>query len=174
MLPITIVLAIAGVGAGFGASTAVTKKKLGSAEDAAKKELAKAKKDGEKVVSEAREKAADIVETARKEDQQRRRDHVAVTRRRTTTRTLALHGDSRGQRTMSATMRRLRYCLLYRREPMRPLTDGGFEFSMGEGDFADIEHNDVYHRRDFLRPFKALADWLRRDEPEPDHDDYDW
>jgi len=74
MLPITIVLAIAGVGAGFGASTAVTKKKLGSAEDAAKKELAKAKKDGDKLVSEAREKAADIVETARKEDQQRRRD----------------------------------------------------------------------------------------------------
>ena len=74
MDPITIVLAIAGVAAGFGASTAVTKKKLGSAEDAAKKELSKAKKDGDKLVSEAREKAADIVETARKEDQQRRKD----------------------------------------------------------------------------------------------------
>jgi len=74
MDPITIVLAIAGVAAGFGASTAVTKRKLGSAEDAAKKELSKAKKDGDKLVSEAREKAADIVETARKEDQQRRKD----------------------------------------------------------------------------------------------------
>ncbi|HLC91450.1 MAG TPA: ribonuclease Y [Candidatus Saccharimonadales bacterium] len=74
MDPITIVLAIVGIGVGFGTSTAVTKKKLGSAEDAAKKELSKAKKESDKLVSEAREKAADIVETARKEDQQRRRD----------------------------------------------------------------------------------------------------
>ena len=37
MIPITIILAIAGIGAGFGASTVVTKKKLGSAEEAAKK-----------------------------------------------------------------------------------------------------------------------------------------
>jgi len=74
MLPITIILAIAGVGVGFGASTTVTKKRLSSAEDAAKKELAKAKKESDKLVSEAREKAADIVEVSRKEDQQRRKD----------------------------------------------------------------------------------------------------
>jgi ribonuclease Y len=73
MDPITIVLAIVGIGVGFGASTAVTKKKLGSAEDAAKKELAKAKKEGEKLVSDAREKAAEIAETARKEDQSHRK-----------------------------------------------------------------------------------------------------
>ncbi|HSX52912.1 MAG TPA: ribonuclease Y [Patescibacteria group bacterium] len=74
MDPITIVLAVVGIGAGFGASTVITKKKLGSAEDAAKKELAKAKKDGDKLVAEAREKAADIAETARKDDQTRRRE----------------------------------------------------------------------------------------------------
>lgn len=74
MLPITIVLALAGVGAGFGASTFITKKKLGTAEEAAKKELAKAKKERDKLVHEAREKAAEIAETARKEDQQRRKD----------------------------------------------------------------------------------------------------
>jgi ribonucrease Y len=68
MLPIAIVLAIAGIGAGYGASTLITKKKLGSAEDAAKKELAKAKKERERLLSEAREKAAEIAETARKDD----------------------------------------------------------------------------------------------------------
>ncbi len=73
MDPITIVLAIAGIGVGFGANTYITKQKLGSAEDAAKKELQKAKKDGEKLVSEAREKAAEIAETARKEDQNHRK-----------------------------------------------------------------------------------------------------
>ncbi len=73
MDPITIVLAIAGVGVGFGANTYFTKQKLGSAEEAAKKELQKAKKDGEKLVSEAREKAAEIAETARREDQNHRK-----------------------------------------------------------------------------------------------------
>ncbi len=72
MLP-AIILAVIGIGAGYGANTAITKKKLGSAEDAAKKELAKAKKDGDKLVAEAREKAADIAETARKEDQAHRK-----------------------------------------------------------------------------------------------------
>jgi len=74
MDPITIVLAVVGIGVGFGASTVVTKQKLGSAEEAAKKELSRAKKEAEKAVAEAKEKAADIVETARKEDQQRRKD----------------------------------------------------------------------------------------------------
>lgn len=74
MLPIAIVLALAGLGGGYAASNAINKKKLGSAEDAAKKELAKAKKERDKMVHEAREKAAEIAETARKEDQQRRKD----------------------------------------------------------------------------------------------------
>ncbi len=73
MLPITIILALAGIGVGFGANTVLTKQKIGSAEEAAKKELAKAKKERERLLSEAREKAAEIAETARREDQAHRK-----------------------------------------------------------------------------------------------------
>ena len=48
MDPITIGLALVGLGVGFGASTVVTKRKLGSAQDAASKELKKAKKEAER------------------------------------------------------------------------------------------------------------------------------
>src|SRR3990167_5538801 len=74
MDPITIVLAVVGIGLGFGANTVITKRKLGSAEEAADKELKKAKKEGEKLVSEAREKAATMADEARKEDQTRRKE----------------------------------------------------------------------------------------------------
>lgn len=74
MFAITVVLAIAGIGIGFGANTIITKKKLGSAEEAAKKELAKAKKDAQKLVEEAREDAAKLAETARSEEATRRRE----------------------------------------------------------------------------------------------------
>jgi len=74
MDPITIVLAVVGIGLGFGANTVITKRKLGSAEEAADKELKKAKKEGEKLVSEAREKAATMADEARKEDQSRRKE----------------------------------------------------------------------------------------------------
>jgi len=74
MDPITIVLAVVGIGLGFGANTVITKRKLGSAEEAAAKELKKAKKEGEKLVSEAREKAATMADEARKEDQSRRKE----------------------------------------------------------------------------------------------------
>ncbi len=73
MGPIAIVLAVAGLGVGFGASTAVTKKRLGSAEEAASKELARAKKEAEKKISDAREEAAQLAENARKEEQERRK-----------------------------------------------------------------------------------------------------
>jgi len=81
MDPITIVLAVVGIGVGFGASTVVTKQKLGSAEEAAKKELTRAKKEGEKLVDEAREKVAEIAETARKEDQTHRRTQKELEQR---------------------------------------------------------------------------------------------
>ncbi len=81
MDPITIVLAIAGIGIGFGASTAVTKKRLGSAEDAAAKELTKAKKEAEKQISDAREEAAKLAEDARKEEQARRKETKEIEQR---------------------------------------------------------------------------------------------
>lgn len=74
MEPITIVLAIAGAAAGFGANAAITKQKRGKSEAAAKKELEEAKKEGEKLVSKAKKEAADIAEQARKEEQSRRRE----------------------------------------------------------------------------------------------------
>lgn len=63
-----------GLGAGYGANTLITKKKLGSAEDAAKKELSKAKKEAAKLIDEAREEAAKIADTARKDEQTRRKE----------------------------------------------------------------------------------------------------
>jgi ribonuclease Y len=73
-MELTIAIALAGVAVGFGANTAVTKKKFGAAEDQAKKELAKAKKEAGKLVDEAREEANKAAEQARKEDQTRRRE----------------------------------------------------------------------------------------------------
>ncbi len=74
MDPITIVLALAGIAVGFGANNVVTKKKIGSAEEAAKKELTKAKKEASKLVDEAREKAQKAAEDARKDEQSRRKE----------------------------------------------------------------------------------------------------
>jgi ribonuclease Y len=71
---LTILLVVAGIGAGFGANTVVTKKKLGSAAEQADKELAKAKKEASKVIEDAREEAGKIVDEGRKEEQTRRRE----------------------------------------------------------------------------------------------------
>lgn len=74
MVPITIVLAIAGIGAGFGANTVITKRKLGNAEDQASKELAKAKKEANKLIDAAREESLRAAEEARKDEQSRRKE----------------------------------------------------------------------------------------------------
>lgn len=82
MDPITIVIvAVAGVAAGFGGSTAVTKKKLGDAQVNAEKELSKAKKEARKLVDQAREEAAQAAEEARKDEQQRRREVKQIEQR---------------------------------------------------------------------------------------------
>ncbi len=72
MVIITILLALAGIGAGFGANTVLTKKKIGSAADQADKELTKAKKEAQKLIDEARKQTLDITEEARKEETTRR------------------------------------------------------------------------------------------------------
>ena len=74
MDPITIGLALVGLGVGFGASTVVTKRKLGSAQDAASKELKKAKKEADKQVQEAKEEANKLADNARKDEQSRRKE----------------------------------------------------------------------------------------------------
>lgn len=81
MDPITIVLALAGIGVGFGASTTVAKRKLGTAQDQAKKELTKAKKEATKLVEEAREEANKASDEARKLEQSRRKELKDVEQR---------------------------------------------------------------------------------------------
>ncbi len=74
MLLLAIVLAIVGAGAGYGASTVMTKKKLGSVEAAAEKELKKAKKEASEALQKARDEAAEISDKARKDEAQRRKE----------------------------------------------------------------------------------------------------
>lgn len=74
MLPLAIVLAIVGAVAGYGASTVLTKRKMGSVEAAAEKELKKAKKEADEALRKAREEAAEISEKARKDEAQRRKE----------------------------------------------------------------------------------------------------
>src|SRR5690242_17633015 len=74
MDPITIVLAVVGLAAGFGANTIITKRKLGSAQDQANKEVSKAKREAAKLVEDAREEATKLADEARREEQTRRRE----------------------------------------------------------------------------------------------------
>ncbi|HET9098283.1 MAG TPA: ribonuclease Y [Candidatus Saccharimonadales bacterium] len=71
---IEAVLAVVGLLVGFGASTAITKQRMGSAEEKAEKELEKAKKEANKLVNDAREEANKAVEESRKEEQSRRKE----------------------------------------------------------------------------------------------------
>jgi ribonuclease Y len=72
MDPITIVAAVLALGAGFGASTYVSKQKVGSAEAEVKKEKEKAKREAQKLVAEAKEEALKLAEESRLEDKKRR------------------------------------------------------------------------------------------------------
>ncbi len=81
MDPITIVLALVGVGAGFGASTAITQRRIGSAEEKAKKELKKAKAEADKLVDEAKKEADKMVEQTKKEEKSRRDEYKGIERR---------------------------------------------------------------------------------------------
>jgi ribonuclease Y len=74
MIVVAVILALVGLGAGYGASTYVNTKKLGEAEDKAKKEISKAKKEAAKLVDDAREEAIKLTDTARKDEQSRRKE----------------------------------------------------------------------------------------------------
>ncbi|MCB9820961.1 ribonuclease Y [Candidatus Nomurabacteria bacterium] len=81
MEPITIVLALVGVAAGFGASQAQSKKKLGSVQQEADKRLDKAKKEADKLLSDAKEEQHRILDEVRKEETKRRKDISALEER---------------------------------------------------------------------------------------------
>lgn len=74
MEPLTIVLTVVGLAAGFGANSTITHKKVGSAADQAKKELDKAKREASKVIDAAREESLKVAEEARKDEQARRKE----------------------------------------------------------------------------------------------------
>ncbi|MBP9761771.1 DUF3552 domain-containing protein, partial [Candidatus Saccharibacteria bacterium] len=74
MDPLSILLAIVGLSAGYGASTYVTKKKSAESENRAEKELSKAKKEADKLLDDARTEAKSLVDDARKDEQSRRNE----------------------------------------------------------------------------------------------------
>ena len=74
MNPLTIVLTVVGLAVGFGSSTVVTQKRIGSAGEQAKKELAKAQKEAEKLVTQAREDGDKAIQEARREEQLHRKE----------------------------------------------------------------------------------------------------
>ena len=81
MEPITIILALAGAAAGFGANQYMTKQKMGDAEKAVERELEKAKKEADKALAQAREEAAKLADNARKEEQDRRKEVKEIEQR---------------------------------------------------------------------------------------------
>ncbi|MEK9196352.1 MAG: ribonuclease Y, partial [Patescibacteria group bacterium] len=81
MEPISIVLAIIALGAGYGASTYRTKNKLSNVEAEAEKELKKAKAKADKMVEEAKAEATKLSDTARKEDSTRRNEYKDIEKR---------------------------------------------------------------------------------------------
>jgi len=81
MEPITLLLAIGGIAAGFGASTAITNRKLGAAQDQADKELKRARKEAEKALDEAKKEANKLADDARQDEATRRKEIKGVEQR---------------------------------------------------------------------------------------------
>jgi ribonucrease Y len=71
---LAVLLAIVGLAVGFGGNVAISRQRVGSAEEKAQKELQKAKKEAEKLVDQAREEANKAVEETRRDEQSRRRE----------------------------------------------------------------------------------------------------
>ncbi len=81
MDPIAIVLALVGVGVGFGIQSYLTTKRVGSAQDQAEKELESAKKESDRLLDDARAEAAKIADASRKEEATRRNELKDLERR---------------------------------------------------------------------------------------------
>ena len=78
---ISIVLALIGLGAGFGASTVVYQRRQGALDAAAKKEKEKAEREAEKLISKAREEAHKLADDARRDEQTRRKEFKDIENR---------------------------------------------------------------------------------------------
>lgn len=71
---LAVLLGVAGLGAGYGTSTYMAKKKAANAENKAEKELAKAKKEADRLIDEARSEAHKVQDAARHDEQNRRNE----------------------------------------------------------------------------------------------------
>ncbi len=78
MDPITLVVAVVAIGLGFGASTTVTKKKLGDIEAKQKKALSKAKNEAQDIIADAKKDAGKITDDARTAEKDQRREFKKV------------------------------------------------------------------------------------------------
>lgn len=74
MVILSIVLAVVGLGVGFGGSTIIQRKKTQTLEAKVEKERAKAEKESEKLIAQAREEATKVAEEARRDEQSRRKE----------------------------------------------------------------------------------------------------
>ena len=74
MVILSIVLAVVGLGVGFGGSTLIQRKKTQTLEAKVEKERAKAEKESEKLIAQAREEATKVAEEARRDEQSRRKE----------------------------------------------------------------------------------------------------
>ncbi len=74
MAILSIVLAVVGIGVGYGASFYVSKQKTSDIESKLEKERKEAEKEIEKITSQAREEAAKLSEEARRDEQNRRKE----------------------------------------------------------------------------------------------------
>lgn len=82
MDPVTlIIVGVVALGGGYAASTVVSKRKRGAAEDKAAKELDKARREADRITGDARKEANRIAEDSRKEDQARRREFKDIENR---------------------------------------------------------------------------------------------
>ncbi|HEY1063674.1 MAG TPA: ribonuclease Y [Candidatus Saccharimonadales bacterium] len=78
MVIVSIVLALVGLGAGFGASTYVYQRRQGALDAAARKEKEKAEREAEKLISKAREEAHKLADDARRDEQTRRKEFKEI------------------------------------------------------------------------------------------------
>lgn len=81
MVILSIVLAVVGLGAGFGGSTLLYQKRQGGLEAAVKKEKEKAEREAEKLINKAREDAHKLAEEARRDEQTRRNEFKDIEKR---------------------------------------------------------------------------------------------
>lgn len=78
---VTIIAAVIGGAAGFGAKTWQSKRTLGNAEERIKEKLAEAEKESKEVILKAKERAVEYEEEAKKEEKERRKELTEIEKR---------------------------------------------------------------------------------------------